>query len=48
MKETIETPTLTSASLDELMHEVLIRLGKNPSAKGCSRPRSATPKRCKI
>jgi len=34
MKETIETPTLTSASLDELMHEVLIRLGEDPQREG--------------
>ena len=34
MKETIETPTLTSASLDELMHEVLIRLGEQPEREG--------------
>src|SRR6202034_692722 len=30
----IETPTLTSASLDELMREMLIRLGEDPAREG--------------
>jgi len=34
MKDTIETPTLTSASLDELMREMLIRLGEDPQREG--------------
>jgi GTP cyclohydrolase I len=34
MKETIETPTLTSATLDELMREMLVRLGEQPEREG--------------
>ena len=34
MKETLETPTLTSASLDELLREMLVRLGEDPGREG--------------
>ncbi len=34
MKETLETPTLTSASLDELLREMLVRLGEDPEREG--------------
>jgi GTP cyclohydrolase I len=34
MKDIIETPTLTSASLDELMREMLVRLGEDPQREG--------------
>ena len=41
MKELIETPTLTSASLPELARELLVRLGENPDREGLVR----TPER---
>ena len=41
MKELIETPTLTSASLPELARELLVRLGENPDREGLAR----TPER---
>ena len=34
MKETIETPTLTSASFEELAREMLVRLGEDPEREG--------------
>ncbi len=34
MKDIIETPTVTSASLDELMREMLVRLGEDPEREG--------------
>jgi GTP cyclohydrolase I len=37
----IETPTLTSASFEELVREMIVRLGENPEREGLSR----TPER---
>src|SRR5690348_17031060 len=34
MKQTIETPTLTSASFEELMKEIIVRLGEDPTREG--------------
>jgi GTP cyclohydrolase I len=34
MKEIIETPTLTSASFEELAREMLVRLGEDPEREG--------------
>jgi len=34
MKETIETPSLTSASFEELAREILVRLGEQPERNG--------------
>jgi GTP cyclohydrolase I len=34
MKDLIATPTITSASLDELMREMLVRLGEQPEREG--------------
>ncbi len=34
MKEAVETPTLTSASMEELMRELLVRLGEDPEREG--------------
>ena len=34
MKETIETPTLTSATFEELAREMLVRLGEEPEREG--------------
>jgi GTP cyclohydrolase IA len=34
MKDTIETPTLTGASFEELAREMLIRLGEDPEREG--------------
>ena len=34
MKDTIETPTLTSASFEELAREMLVRLGEDPNREG--------------
>ncbi len=34
MKDTIETPTLTSASFEELAREMLVRLGEDPDREG--------------
>jgi GTP cyclohydrolase IA len=41
MPKTTETPTLTSASFDELLREVLVRLGEDPKREGLVR----TPER---
>jgi len=41
MKDTIETPTLTSASFEELTHEILVRIGEQPDRQGLQR----TPQR---
>ena len=37
MTPRVETPTLTSASFEELMKEILIRLGENPEREGLER-----------
>jgi GTP cyclohydrolase I len=34
MRDTIETPTLTSASFEELAREMLVRLGEDPDREG--------------
>jgi GTP cyclohydrolase IA len=34
MKPTIDTPTLTSASFEDLMKEILVRLGEDPEREG--------------
>ena len=41
MKDTIETPTLTNASFEELAREMLVRLGEQPDREGLL----ATPER---
>jgi GTP cyclohydrolase IA len=41
MKPTIEPSTLTSASFEELVHEMLVRLGEDPKREGLA----LTPKR---
>lgn len=41
MKDLIETPTLTSASFEELAREMLVRLGEQPDREGLAR----TPER---
>ena len=41
MKDLIETPTLTSASFDELAREMLVRLGEQPDREGLAK----TPER---
>jgi GTP cyclohydrolase I len=41
MKDTIETPTLTSASFEELVREMLVRVGEDPNREGLIR----TPER---
>jgi GTP cyclohydrolase I len=41
MKDIIETPTLTSASFEELAREILVRLGEDPEREGLLR----TPER---
>ena len=41
MTPRVETPTLTSASFEELMREILIRLGEDPEREGLQR----TPER---
>jgi GTP cyclohydrolase IA len=41
MKEAIETPTLISASFEELMREMLVRIGEDPKRAGLER----TPQR---
>ena len=41
MKNTIETPTLTSATFEELTREFLVRLGEDPDREGLVR----TPER---
>lgn len=43
MKQTTETPTLTSASFEELVKEMLVRLGEDPLREGLLR----TPERVK-
>lgn len=43
MKQATETPTLTSASFEELMKEMLVRLGEDPEREGLQR----TPDRVK-
>jgi GTP cyclohydrolase IA len=43
MKQTVETPTLTSASFEELVKEMLVRLGEDPQREGLLR----TPERVK-
>jgi len=37
MKSTAESPTITSASFDEMMREVLVRLGEDPTREGLER-----------
>jgi len=37
VKQTIETATLTSASFEELVKEVLVRLGEDPEREGLLR-----------
>jgi GTP cyclohydrolase IA len=37
MKPTVENPTLTSASLEELVREMLVRLGEDPAREGLIR-----------
>jgi len=41
MKNTIETPTLTSATFEELARELIVRLGEDPNREGLTR----TPER---
>jgi GTP cyclohydrolase I len=41
MKNTVETPTLTSATFEELTREFLVRLGEDPDREGLTR----TPER---
>jgi GTP cyclohydrolase IA len=41
MAQTIETPTLTSASFEELVREMIVRLGEDPKREGLTR----TPER---
>src|ERR1700739_4526177 len=41
MKQTTETPTVTSASFEDLMREIIVRLGENPAREGLIR----TPER---
>ena len=41
MKQATETPTLTSATFEDLVHEMLIRLGEDPQREGLA----ATPER---
>lgn len=43
MKPSLETPTITSASFEELMREILVRLGEDPEREGLQR----TPERVK-
>ena len=37
MKQTIENPTLTSATFEELMKEIIVRLGEDPEREGLLR-----------
>ncbi len=46
MRDLTETPTLTSASFEELAREMLVRLGEHPDREGCSRRPSASPMPC--
>src|ERR1700681_3528584 len=41
MKPATETPTVTSATFEDLVHEMLVRLGEDPQREGLS----ATPER---
>jgi GTP cyclohydrolase I len=41
MKSSIETPTITSATLDDLVREMIVRLGEDPTREGLQR----TPER---
>src|SRR6201998_3031621 len=41
MKQTTETPTVTSASFEDLMREIIVRLGEDPAREGLVR----TPER---
>src|SRR5262244_3862026 len=41
MKQTAESPTITSASFEDLMREIILRLGENPDREGLLR----TPER---
>ena len=41
MKSSVETPTLTSATFEDLVHEVIVRLGEDPTREGLLR----TPER---
>jgi GTP cyclohydrolase IA len=41
MKPATETPTVTSATFEDLVHEMLVRLGEDPKREGLS----ATPER---
>ena len=41
MKSTAETNTLTSATYEELVHEMIVRLGEDPDREGLAR----TPER---
>lgn len=41
MKQAVENPTLTSASFEDLVHEMLVRLGEDPQREGLLR----TPER---
>ena len=41
MKQAVENPTLTSASFEELVREMLVRLGEDPEREGLLR----TPER---
>ncbi len=43
MKQTVEAPTITSASFEDLMREILVRLGEDPEREGLQR----TPERVK-
>ena len=43
MKPSLETPSLTSASVEELMREFIVRLGEDPDREGLQR----TPERVK-
>jgi GTP cyclohydrolase IA len=44
MKPTIETSTLTSASYEELVHEMIVRLGEDPDREGLARTPSRVAK----
>ena len=41
MKQSTESPTITSASFEDLMREIIVRLGENPAREGLVR----TPER---
>ena len=43
---TNETPTLTSASYEELIREMLVRLGEDPEREGLVETPERVPKRC--